>query len=124
MTRTSVAKWSELADRVPAGAQVGPVALVVVRHDDQVSVLYGRCPHRGALMCAGAVSGETLICASHSWDFDLRTGVSPSSSSDRLQRFSASIDLEADQVFVDADELAAWWQSEPQTFESDEDLGA
>ena len=42
-----VAKWSELEDRKPAYALVGNVDLVVVRFDDQVSVLYGRCQHRG-----------------------------------------------------------------------------
>ena len=36
--------------------------LVVIRFDDRVSVLYGRCLHRGALMADGEVSGPNLIC--------------------------------------------------------------
>ncbi|MEK6253879.1 MAG: hypothetical protein N2B05_04195 [Gemmatimonadales bacterium] len=44
-----VAKWSELQDRQPAYALVENVDLVVIRFDDGVSVLYGRCLHRGAL---------------------------------------------------------------------------
>ena len=35
--------WSSLPDRQPQHALVANVDLVVVRYDDQVSVLYGRC---------------------------------------------------------------------------------
>ena len=45
-----VATWSELEAGKPAYAIVGNVDLVVVRweDEDQVSVLFGRCQHRGA----------------------------------------------------------------------------
>ena len=49
MTPTPIARWSELVDREPRGALVGAVDLVVIRADDELSVLYGRCLHRGAL---------------------------------------------------------------------------
>ncbi len=35
--------WNELKDRQPAPALVANVDLVVIRADDKVSVLYGRC---------------------------------------------------------------------------------
>ena len=47
MTRVSITEWNELEDRKPAHALVAGVDLVVVRVDDGVSVLYGRCAHRG-----------------------------------------------------------------------------
>ena len=50
MTPHSVAKLSSLKDRDPTYALVGEVDLVVVRWDDEVSVMYGRCLHRGALI--------------------------------------------------------------------------
>lgn len=56
--RTTVAKWSELEDRVLAYAPV----LVVIRFDDSVSVLYGRCHHRGALLSDGYIAGPNLTC--------------------------------------------------------------
>ena len=76
MTKTSVAKLSELPDRKPAYALVGEGDLVVVRFDDEVSVFYGRCLHRGALMSDGFVSGNNLMCGVHYWDYRLDTGVS------------------------------------------------
>ena len=44
----------------PVGALVDGVDLVVVRFDDNHSVLYGRCLHRGALMGDGHVDGDFL----------------------------------------------------------------
>jgi phenylpropionate dioxygenase-like ring-hydroxylating dioxygenase large terminal subunit len=71
MNKISIAKFDALKDRKPAYALVGEVDLVVVRHDDQVSVFYGRCLHRGALMADGYVDGENLICGVHYWDYRL-----------------------------------------------------
>ena len=55
--KVPVAKWSELPDRAPTYALVADVDLVVLRYDDEVSVLYGRCLHRGALMADARVEG-------------------------------------------------------------------
>ena len=46
----AIATWSQIPDRVPVGVLVGNVDLVIVRYDDDVSVLYGRCLHRGAML--------------------------------------------------------------------------
>jgi len=45
-------------DRWPAYALVANVDLVVIHDDDQVSVLCGRCLHRGALLSIGSEAGE------------------------------------------------------------------
>ena len=74
--RIKVAKFSELHDRQPAYALAGEVDLVVIRYDDQVSVLYGRCLHRGALMSDGHVKGNNLYCGLHNWDYRIDSGVS------------------------------------------------
>jgi phenylpropionate dioxygenase-like ring-hydroxylating dioxygenase large terminal subunit len=66
--RLVIARWSELKDREPAPAQVAGVDLVVIRYDGQVSVLYGRCHHRGALLSDGRIEGDNLICGLHDWD--------------------------------------------------------
>ena len=74
--RVKIATWSELRDRQPAYALVAGVDLVVIRYDNKVSVLYGRCLHRGALMSDGAVQGDNLVCGVHGWDYRLDTGIS------------------------------------------------
>jgi glutamate synthase domain-containing protein 2/nitrite reductase/ring-hydroxylating ferredoxin subunit len=119
----SVAKWSELRDREPNYALVGEVDLVVVRHDDQISVLYGRCLHRGVLLSDGHVEGDNLICGVHGWDYRLDTGVSEYNNAEALHRFDAVIDREADAVLVDEASLRAFAKAHPQPFQRDEYLG-
>ena len=94
----AIARLSELGDRVPAGALVGNVDLVIVRADDAVTVLYGRCLHRGALMADGHVSGQDLICGVHGWDYRIATGISAYNNPERLPVFDSWTD--GDAVFV------------------------
>ncbi len=118
-----VAVWSELGDREPAYALVAEVDLVVVRYDDSVSVLYGRCQHRGALMSDGFVRGDNLICGLHNWDYRADTGVSEYANDEALHKFTAWINTEEDAVFVDEAEIAAWAVENPQPYSRDAYLG-
>jgi glutamate synthase domain-containing protein 2 len=99
------------------------VDLVAIRHDDEVSVFYGRCHHRGALLADGHVDGPNLICGVHGWDYRLDTGVSEYNNSEALHRFTVWIDAEADAVLVDTAEVAAWAEDNPQPYRRDEYLG-
>lgn len=116
-----VAAWSKLGDRKPAYALVANVDLVVIRYDDQVSVLYGRCLHRGALLADGTIRGPDLICGVHNWDYRYDTGISAYNNEEALPKFTAWVD--ADAVFVDEAEIAAWHQKNPQPYQRDRYLG-
>jgi glutamate synthase domain-containing protein 2 len=118
-----VATWSGLEDRTPTYALVGGVDLVVIRYGDEVSVLYGRCLHRGALLSDGHIDGEDLICGLHGWDYRYDTGISSYKNDEALHKFGAWIDPEQDAVFLDADEVAAWERTHPQPYRRDEYLG-
>ena len=121
--KQKVAVWSELEDRTPAYALVSSVDLVVVRYDDQVSVLYGRCLHRGALMADGSVEGHNLICGVHAWDYRLDTGVSEYNDKEALHRFKGWVDEADDAVYVDLDDVQRFEKVHPQPFRRDEYLG-
>jgi len=69
MAKVAVADLKNLQDKIPAYALVANVDLVVIRFEEEVSVLYGRCPHRGALLSDGSIEGANLICGVHRWDF-------------------------------------------------------
>lgn len=122
MNPTSVATWSELPNREPRGALVGNVDLVVIRFEDNHSVLYGRCLHRGALMADGHLSGDDLICGVHGWDYGIKTGVSAYNNAEVLNKFSSWI--EDDRLMVDADEIAEWEKVHPQPYNRDAYQGA
>jgi len=115
MNKVRIAEWNDLADRQPSAALVSNVDLVLVRFDDQVSVLYGRCLHRGALMADGTIEGDDIVCGVHGWDYQYRTGVSAYDSSEVLHKFSSWI--EGGGVWVDEDEIAAWERENPQAYD-------
>jgi len=121
MHRHSVARWDALEDRKPAYALVGEVDLVILRVDDAPLAYYGRCLHRGALLADGYVRGANLICPVHNWDYRLDTGVSEYNNEEALPKFDAWI--ENGEVWVDADEIAAWAEKHPQPFQRDDYLG-
>jgi glutamate synthase domain-containing protein 2 len=110
-----IARWSDVADRQPVAALVGNVDLVIVRYDDEHSVLYGRCDHRGALLADGTVRGDDLVCGVHGWDYGFRTGISSYDNAERLQKFTSWVD--GDEVMVDGDEIDAWEREHPQPYD-------
>jgi methylamine---glutamate N-methyltransferase subunit C len=122
MRAVKIATWGEVADRTPVGALVDGVDLVIVRFDDNHSVLYGRCLHRGARMADGHVAGDNLICGLHGWDYVFHTGVSSYDNAERLAKFSSWID--GDDLMVDVDEIQAWAKEHPQPFDRDSYQGA
>ncbi|MEO1338344.1 MAG: Rieske (2Fe-2S) protein, partial [Myxococcota bacterium] len=118
-----VANFSELHDRQPAYALALNTDLVVVRHDDQVSVLYGRCLHRGALMADGHIEGDDLICGVHGWDYRFDTGVSSYANEEALHKFEATIDLAVDAVFIAEADVRAFEMAHPQPYDRTTYLG-
>lgn len=116
-----VATLSKLTDRQPAYALVGEVDLVVIRYDDQVSVLYGRCLHRGALMSDGHVEGNNLFCGVHNWDYRIDSGVSEYNNAEALHKFESTI--EGDAVLIRQSQVDKFAAEHPQPFNRDEYLG-
>lgn len=121
MKQYELCKFSELIDREPKHALVENVDLVIIRNDNNVSVLYGRCLHRGVLMADGHIDGENIICGVHGWDYRYDTGVSEYNNAEVLTKFTAFV--KDDKVFVDADEIIAFAKEQPQPFDRESYLG-
>ena len=122
MSKVVVAKFADLNDRGPAAALVANVDLVIVRFDNAVSVFYGRCLHRGAMMVDGFVDGsDNLICGVHNWDYRLDTGVSSYNNEEALPKFESWV--ENGDVLVEEAEISAWHDKNPQPFDRDAYLG-
>lgn len=118
----AIKNQSELNDRTPEHALVKGLDLVIIRYDDEVSVLYGRCLHRGALMADGHIEGDNLICGVHGWDYRYDTGVSEYNNEEVLHKFTAEI--KDDTIYVDEAEIDAYLEEFPQPFNRDVYLGA
>ncbi|MGH1336245.1 MAG: glutamate synthase-related protein [Aureispira sp.] len=122
MNKLKLIKLEELKNNQPTYAQVDDLDLVVTKYDNnQVSVLYGRCLHRGALMSDGHVDGHNLICGLHGWDYRLDTGVSEYNNKEALHKFYSEI--KEDWVWVNKDEINAYLAKHPQPFNKNEYQG-
>lgn len=65
---------SELPEGEPVPVTVDGESLCLVRLPDRVVAFPDRCPHRGSPLSQGSLDGEVLTCATHTWQFDVRTG--------------------------------------------------
>jgi len=111
----------ELKDRMPTHARIENTDLVIIKYDHKVSVLYGRCLHRGALMSDGRVEGENIICGLHEWDYRIDTGVSEYDNKEVLHKFESWID--GDDLYIDKNKVIAFEELHPQPFKRDSYLG-
>jgi nitrite reductase/ring-hydroxylating ferredoxin subunit len=111
----------ELKEKDPTHYVVHDLDLVAIRYGDHVSVLYGRCLHRGALMADGYIDGDNLICGVHGWDYRFDTGVSEYNNEEALHKFTAEI--KDGQVWIDEQEIHDYIDEHPQPFRRDQYLG-
>jgi len=118
---TKVAVFDDLPQKEPQHAKVVNTDLVVIRYGDKVSVLYGRCLHRGALLSDGVVDGENLICGLHNWDYRIDTGVSEYAPNETLHKFDEVIHEGG--VYIDEQEVVEFEKVIPSRFNTDEYLG-
>jgi glutamate synthase domain-containing protein 2 len=121
MNKIKLVDFEILKEKNPHHHQVNGLDLVLVRYDDQVSVLYGRCLHRGALMADGRIEGQNLICGLHGWDYRYDTGVSAYNNDEALHKFHAEI--KEGSVYLDEDEINQYVKDHPQPFNRSSYLG-
>lgn len=123
MKLIQLCKLSDLQEKQPAHHLVNGLDLVSILYNQgkEISVLYGRCLHRGALMADGYIDGENIICGVHNWDYRYDTGVSEYNNKEVLHKFHSEI--KDGIVWVDEDEINDYVAKYPQPFNRDEYLG-
>ena len=121
--KIKIAVLSELKEKIPAYGLAINTDLVVIKYGDNVSVLYGRCLHRGALLADGKIEGNNLICGLHFWDYRIDSGVSAYNNSEVLKKFNSWIDEEKDAVYIDENEVIKWEKENPQPYRRNEYQG-
>lgn len=117
-TLVLVARWVELKDRIPHPVRVADVDLILLKVDDGLSVLHGRCPHRAGRLSKGRVEGDFLVCPYHGWDFHVETGKSACVEGESIKRFSFA--RKEDDIFVSEQEIQLWRSRTPLGFENED----
>jgi NAD(P)H-dependent nitrite reductase small subunit len=76
---SKVCKLDKLEEKIGARFFVDDVEVAVFKVDKNIFALSNICPHQHVhLIHDGYVSGETVFCPIHSWQFNLRDGKLPS----------------------------------------------
>jgi glutamate synthase domain-containing protein 2/nitrite reductase/ring-hydroxylating ferredoxin subunit len=116
-TALRVASLSDLPENTPHAVVVAGVDVLLVRRGDDVSALYGRCAHRGALMADGRVEDDLVVCGVHGWRYEIASGVSPVNPSVALATFPTSVSDGS--VYLDESAIAEFARANPQTYTDD-----
>ena len=121
MKKHLLTSFGSLKEKQPTHFTVHTLDLVAIKYGESVSVLYGRCLHRGALMSDGYIDGDNLICGLHGWDYRYDTGISEYNNKEVLYKFNTLI--ENNNVYVDLEEIENYLANHPQPFNRNEYLG-
>ena len=116
-----IADFNSLKEKIPSHAKALNTDLVIIKYSNNVSVLYGRCLHRGALLSDGYVDGNNLICGLHFWDYRYDSEISEYNPAETLHKFKSVI--ENGSVYIDENEVKEFEVKLPSRFNSGEYLG-
>ncbi|MEO1652172.1 MAG: glutamate synthase-related protein [Bacteroidota bacterium] len=117
-----IGEFDQIPEKEPTHAKVLNTDLVVIKFGEDISVLYGRCLHRGALLSDGHIDGHNLICGVHNWDYRYDSGVSEYAPDERLYKFKVAINENI--IYVDEAEVDTFEDEViPSPFKPDEYLG-
>jgi nitrite reductase/ring-hydroxylating ferredoxin subunit len=96
-----VAPLSELSPGDLRPADAGNVRVVLYNVGGTIYATDSRCAHQGGPLGDGLLSGSTVTCPWHAWQFDVCTGESDFDPAFRVRTFPTKI--EADHVWVNVD---------------------
>lgn len=112
--RVPVADLADVVDGTMREVHAGGRALVLIRRGDEFFAVRNICPHQGAPLCGGVLSGvrpsssvgdyrleragEILRCPWHNWEFDVVNGQCLHSDKQRVAVYP--VEVADGQVFV------------------------
>lgn len=93
-----VAAAAEIAPGTAKAVEVGGKTLAVFNCDGAFYATDNACLHRGGPLGEGALSGTTIMCPWHGWEFDVTSGACAMEPSKRVQTYPVTV--ESGDVFV------------------------
>lgn len=65
---------AKVREGVPLAVYPKGLAVLLIRHEDELFAIANKCAHMGCPLEAGRLEGFTLTCPCHDWRFDIRDG--------------------------------------------------
>lgn len=104
MTEIRLCEEAELTEGAMLNFEVDGRTVLLCRVDDQVYALDGICPHRGAQLATGTLSGTVVTCPWHEWTFDCADGCGITNPQANLDCYRVS--TREGSIFVELPELS------------------
>src|ERR1700720_3895550 len=83
------------------GLDVSGCSVLLVNVDDRIYAYSDACPHQKSRLSEGSLTGKTLRCARHHWEFDVCTGHGINPQNTCLRVFPVKI--ESSDILLDLD---------------------
>ena len=96
-----VLKTNELEDNKGTTVFVNERDIALYKYEGDFYALDNTCVHRGGQLGDGRMDGPNVICPLHSWDYDVRTGVSRYDANEKVTVYP--VQVEDGRVLIDAD---------------------
>jgi toluene monooxygenase system ferredoxin subunit len=102
MSFRRVASVEDLWSGEMMGLEVDGNAVLLINVDDQIYAYADVCPHQRSKLSEGNLLGNTVQCARHQWEFNVRTGQGVNPQNACLKAFSVVI--EGRDILLDLDD--------------------
>ena len=95
---TKVAKKSEIPPGTGKTVEAGGKTIAVFNCEGTFYAIDNTCRHRGGPLGEGSLSGTTVTCPWHGWEYDVKSGACQLDASIKVQAFDVKVD--GDDVLV------------------------
>ena len=95
---TKVATTADIPSGSGKVVEVEGKAIAVFNCDGAFYAVDNTCKHRGGPLGEGSLSGKTVTCPWHGWEYDVTSGVCQMDSSIHVQKFDVKV--EGDNILV------------------------
>ena len=89
---TKVAKTSEIPAGTGKAVEVGGKTIAVFNCDGAFYAIDNVCKHRGGPLAEGSLSGKTVSCPWHGWEYDVASGACQMDPAIKVQAFDVKVD--------------------------------
>lgn len=91
-TLTKVAKTSEIPSGTGKVVEAGGRAIAVFNCEGSFYAIDNTCVHRGGPLGEGSLSGTTVTCPWHGWEYDVSSGSCHTNPAAKVQRFDVKVE--------------------------------
>ena len=89
--KIKVGAVSDIAEGTSKVVEVNGVNIAVFNVGSNFYAIANDCTHKGGPLGEGVLSGETVTCPWHAWEFDIKTGECATTPGANVQTFKTSV---------------------------------